>query len=789
MSYRAKINGETFFDTAVNSEKYKLTQAQVVIPESFTFVVPPQNSHYNTFKSLRDYVDVYRDDELIFTGRVYSTESNFNRTQKVVCEHISAILSDAYHRPCTYENTTNREVFRALVENYNSQVEATKQLTVGRITVTEAACYRAYEKLEKISTRINDLVDAYGGHINVRKEISDNGDTLYIDWLQDYDKGSNQVIRFGQNILDIKRAKDQGEIITVLIPYGATEDDKTLDITSVNDGKDYIVASDDAIAKHGRITGTATWSDVTIAANLKSKAEKYLEEACREKVTINVTAVDLADAGYNAESFRVGQRLYVNSEAHDLNNEPFDCKQQTLNLLNPAQNTLTLGNETRGMIETQRAEMQEIKDAVDGSKTDLQKAVIRATSLISGNLGGYVVLHDADADGYPDEVLIMDTPDIDTAVKVWRWNNSGLGYSSTGYNGDFGLAMTIDGEIVADYITTGTLNASRIKAGILKAQNGASYWDLDKGELYIESQKELENRLSTAESSITQQASEISSKVSQSSFDTLQNRVTTAESSITQQADEISLKLAKTDYTGERMMLLINADATGAKIQGKHLNISGKNVRTTAYTNDDLEKIKNIIMGTVTPTDSDYARLDFNSNGRIDAVDYVMLKKMLNDSDTDKRYWSQINISTTAVKDVIVLQDRIGKKTRLSATAIATPQLLTDRLTLSSSIFKIKEITKDLEISADASSQYWNEGSILLEADSGYEILGTAGFSLVGQSDSYKPYMMMVYRACTRQNGSSYYFDYGITNTGTNTQKVTLKYYLMEARTKEEVSI
>lgn len=61
----------------------------------------------------------------------------------------------------------------------------------------------------------------------------------------------------------------------------------------------------------------------------------------------------------------------------------------------------------------------------------------------------------------------MDTDDITTAKRVWRWNKGGLGYSSTGYNGPFALAMTQDGQIVADFVKTGTMSANRINGGTL----------------------------------------------------------------------------------------------------------------------------------------------------------------------------------------------------------------------------------------------------------------------------------------------------------------------------------
>ena len=92
-----------------------------------------------------------------------------------------------------------------------------------------------------------------------------------------------------------------------------------------------------------------------------------------------------------------------------------------------------------------------------------------ATQQILGGTGGYVVMH-TNADNRIYEILIMDTADITTAQKIWRWNVNGLGYSSTGYNGTYTTAMTQDGAIVADFITTGTLNAALINVVNLVAQ-------------------------------------------------------------------------------------------------------------------------------------------------------------------------------------------------------------------------------------------------------------------------------------------------------------------------------
>ena len=82
----------------------------------------------------------------------------------------------------------------------------------------------------------------------------------------------------------------------------------------------------------------------------------------------------------------------------------------------------------------------------------------------------------------------MDTPDIETAKNVWRWNLSGLGHSSNGYDGPYPTAITQDGAIVADFITAGTMLADRIRAGKLlsvdyvEGEDGAAF-DLDKNEI------------------------------------------------------------------------------------------------------------------------------------------------------------------------------------------------------------------------------------------------------------------------------------------------------------------
>lgn len=119
---------------------------------------------------------------------------------------------------------------------------------------------------------------------------------------------------------------------------------------------------------------------------------------------------------------------------------------------------ITIGNYKESFTDVSN-KVDRIQDNLDGLETSfLEKAKDRATDLINSGFGGHVRI-------YPERILIMDTDKESTAKKVWQWNINGLGYSHQGINGPYGLAMTMDGSIVADFITTGKLNASMVQTG------------------------------------------------------------------------------------------------------------------------------------------------------------------------------------------------------------------------------------------------------------------------------------------------------------------------------------
>ncbi|EPA0888623.1 phage tail tip lysozyme [Enterococcus faecalis] len=127
---------------------------------------------------------------------------------------------------------------------------------------------------------------------------------------------------------------------------------------------------------------------------------------------------------------------------------------------------IVLGNDLSLYTSTVNNQTQELKQKIDNRTETLVQNVLNATAWITGNSGGHVVFRPEKA---PSEILIMDKNKVATAKRVWRWNLNGLGYSSNGVNGPFELAMTSKGEIVADFVKVGIINANVLQTSFNKA--------------------------------------------------------------------------------------------------------------------------------------------------------------------------------------------------------------------------------------------------------------------------------------------------------------------------------
>ena len=307
---------------------------------SFSCLIPPSNPLYGKVNRLTSIIEVYKDNRLLWRGRVYSEALNFYKQLTITCEGELAYLNDSIAQPYSFSGSVSDYV-QMLITQHNSQVQAAKRLTLGTVTVTDPNDYITRASSDypgtwsEMSTKCVTLL---GGYFRVRRE----GDVNYLDYLADSDQTSTQTIELTKNLLDLTKSYDSDDIATVLIPLGAKDQDSTerLTIASVNDGS-IMIEDADAIAQWGRIVKTQTWDDVTQASNLLAKGQAALAEATLSTLTIEIKAADLSQQDTALDDFGLLEYVSVSSPQHNLDGR-FLVVAQDIALDNPASNSLTL---------------------------------------------------------------------------------------------------------------------------------------------------------------------------------------------------------------------------------------------------------------------------------------------------------------------------------------------------------------------------------------------------------------------------------------------------------------
>lgn len=290
------------------------------------------------------------------------------------------------------------------------------------------------------------------------------------------------TLRYGKNITDLKNVVDMSNVYTGIVPYWT-------------DGENTVVLPEKVIlSEHSGdypfyiikpVDFSSDYEEQPTEAQLRDRAQRYIanNEGWKIRNNITVSFVALWDTEEYKEIAPL-ERVNLCDTVH-VKYSPLGVDFSTkvvktdYNVLLERYNSITLGDTYYSLNDYFDGE---IAQSEEEQSTHMQKAIARATKLIQGGLGGHVVFN-VNADGEPQEILIMDTDDIQTAVNVIRMNLNGIGFSTNGYNGPFTTAWTIDGHFVANFIDTGTLTADIIKTGVLQDEGGNTSFNLVTGAL------------------------------------------------------------------------------------------------------------------------------------------------------------------------------------------------------------------------------------------------------------------------------------------------------------------
>ena len=419
--------------------------------------------------------------------RIYQISKPLNGIVTVSAEHISYALSHYPVSSISMTGITATQAINVVLSSAAGNLASPHGFSVG---TTDMTALRDFS-VQVCSARAafggvsGSVLDVYGGEFEF-----DN----YVVRLHKH-RGSDTgvIVSYGKNLTDVKLTTSTENSFTALFPYCLKDD-----VLTVLPERRIDVDNSAGIAERVLIkdfTSMFESSEEITEAALRDKASAWLAENDINSPTINMTVsfIHLWQSPEYADFAALEKVSLCDWVTVRHTGLGIDVKAQVIktvyDTLGERYQKIELGSAKANFADTLKQTTKQLEDAIKAIKsTDVSaitqaylQAIDDATNAITGNSGGYVVLNPP---LNPQELLVMNSADINTATKVWRWNVSGLGYSSNGYSGSFSTAITMNGAIVADFITTGTLTANIINAGVLSSADGLSYFNLESGVIH-----------------------------------------------------------------------------------------------------------------------------------------------------------------------------------------------------------------------------------------------------------------------------------------------------------------
>ena len=410
--------------------------------------------------------------------RVYASSKPIGGMITYDAEHISYELSKNPIESAEAENETAQEAINTILSAalISHRYTGQSDITTRNSTVIDRQSVRA-----ALGGTDGSVLSVWGGEFEF--------DNFTVKLHRQRGRETGIRIAYGKNLTDIRQDTNIADMFTAVYPYARYTPMPEGDSTEQPD--EITVSLPEKILYSQRVPAgarvrvclkdfTENFSGVEeiTVDQLREKAQAWMETSGFDVPTVSIT-VSFENLWQSPEYAQLAplercslcdtvtvvfQKLNISATAKIIKTvyDTLNEKYTSITIGSAKANFADTVNQTSAAIEQTK---QEIKKQSSAIEVDIRKAVDEATKAITGQSGGYVVLNPPKN---PQEILIMDKPDIAAALKVWRWNSGGLGYSRNGYNGPFETAITQDGEIIADFITAGTLRAIETEACTIK---------------------------------------------------------------------------------------------------------------------------------------------------------------------------------------------------------------------------------------------------------------------------------------------------------------------------------
>jgi len=449
-----------------------------------TFQYPISGQFYNEIRKERLVKAKPNDTSKDQVFRIYRITKPINGIVKVYAQHLSydltTIATPAWEGANLPPQLAMERVFTNALTPHNFTFR-TDYVTSKEFSVSKPKSIRAV-----LGGESGSLISLWGGEFE--------WDNYSVIHHQGRGENRGVVIEYGKNLTKLEEDSDNSDVYTDLLPFAVYTDENENE-TVITLTEQILPISNSTLVQRKTLikdfTDSFEMDEVITEEALRAKAVKYLENNPLGVETPNLT-ISFEPLWKQPEYAAILERVSLCDRVtikHTLLGVSATAKvvKTVYDTLAEKYTSITLGSVRQSLTDTvsqTQAAIENTAAKIDRIPSLMASAIQNATELITGQRGGYVVLRGDDA-GQPYELLVMDAPTIEDAVNIWRWNVGGLGFSSNGYNGPYETAITSDGAIVADFITSGTLIANIIKAGTLSSIDGSSYWNLETGEVVL----------------------------------------------------------------------------------------------------------------------------------------------------------------------------------------------------------------------------------------------------------------------------------------------------------------
>lgn len=348
--YKIYADDVLIYDSTL--EDYKICKGQVTKETdksgSFVFSLYPDHFYYDNFAKMRTVVTVHKSGRIVFRGRVLDDAVDHWNCKTLKCEGELGFLQDTIQRPGRLSGAP-QVVFRQILIAHNGQADDFKQFKLGTCTMELTNVISDGDEYMTTLASLQELVDTYGGHLYITHGDAGTDPIPTLHWVKDFPKVATQPIEFGVNLKNYAKKTNAADIATSIIPLGAKVDDGNSDtedprltIANVNGGLDWIY-SEPAVELYGRIYKVVTWDNVTDPEELRRLAYEHLDILVEQAVTVELTAVDMHLLDRSIESYECCDYVPILSTPHRFE-ATLLCNKQTLDLLKPENDTVTLGH-------------------------------------------------------------------------------------------------------------------------------------------------------------------------------------------------------------------------------------------------------------------------------------------------------------------------------------------------------------------------------------------------------------------------------------------------------------